>query len=223
MLSGHLYNVDKTRGFDCNDALTFEEAKAMQQAGYQFCFRYLKRVESSTHVTTREAQDILNAGLALGLVQHVAPPAWVPDKELGLRYGETTVNELVNLGYPPGGMGWLDLEGVRASVPQWDVIEYCNAWHSQLAGAGYLPGIYLGDSPGITGKSAYQDLRFTHYWAAYNLNKDLYPIVRGVQLRQRSMRGYPQPVPRLEFDVDESQIDGLGGTAIFLSGQAGVE
>jgi hypothetical protein len=60
--------------------------------GYRFCIRYISRTpESRQHheengtpdLSEDEAQDILNAGLALMTVQHVAATGWVPTMSLG--------------------------------------------------------------------------------------------------------------------------------------------
>src|SRR5437879_11294103 len=65
-------------------------------------------------------------------------------------------------------------------TPAAQVIDYCNRWHAAVAGAGYVPGLYVGFHCGLDATQLYRALRFSHYWCAYNLNADEMPIVRGL-------------------------------------------
>lgn len=207
------------RGFDANTVLTPSAATAFRQASYQFAVRYLRR--SAYHdydLSTREAVDILGAGLGLMAVQHVeSAESWVPSPEKGDTYGSVAAQEAAKIGLPHGTMIWCDLEGVTPGTPSPDVAEYCNAWHARVAGAGYLPGLYVGWHAGLTAEQLYRELRFTHYWSAYNLNRDKLPAVRGVQMRQLvakptdKVRGHA-----FAFDVNVVQPDALGGLPTVL-------
>src|SRR3954466_10782917 len=71
---------------------------------------------------------------------------------------------------------------------------------------------YVGWHCRLTPKQLYQELRFTHYWAAYNLNSDQAPAIRGVQLRQSASK--PVDVPPgvvIAFQADVVRTDALGG------------
>src|ERR1700760_4986208 len=76
-------------GFDVNQVLSASQAQAFKDAGYDFCIRYIPRHDgsSSGNLTYDEATDILNAGLALMAVQHVANDGWSPTADLGTAYG----------------------------------------------------------------------------------------------------------------------------------------
>ena len=109
-------------------------------------------------------------------------------------------------------MVWCDLEGVTVGTPAAQVIDYCNQWHAAVAGAGYVPGLYVGFHCGLDATQLYRALRFSHYWGAYNLNADEMPIVRGLQMKQ-SLCKPPDAVPghTFEFQVDTVRADALGG------------
>jgi hypothetical protein len=191
MLNGHLYTAPSgAKGFDCNGALSAGVAEAFVEAGYSFAVRYVRRQQFHAYdLTADEASRILSAGLALMAVQHVeSAESWIPSQQKGSIYGATAATEASRLGMPHGSMLWCDLEGVAPGTPNATVIEYCNQWHAAVAGAGFLPGLYIGWHCGLTGHQLYEALRFTHYWAAYNLNVDQYPVVRGVQMQQRARK-----------------------------------
>jgi hypothetical protein len=158
-------------GFDVNSILSAANAQGLKNAGYDFCIRYVPRTAAlaAGNLTNAEALNILNAGLALMAVQHVANEGWVPTEDLGKAYGSyaaTYASEIVGL---PQGMNiWLDLEGVNTNTAAADVIAYCQAWYHAVIGAGYVPGIYVGWHTILTSQQLYSKLSFKHYWRAYN-------------------------------------------------------
>lgn len=190
--------------------------------GYEFAARYVGRTgnHSPSDLTEREVDVILGEGLGLMVVQHVLPGSWIPDAGLGASYGRQAAAWAKASRVPSGVSLWLDLESVAQGTHPKDVIEYCNNWHSWVAGEGYLPGLYVGWRAGLTPRDLYFRLRFTHYWGAYNLNADQFPAVRGVQMQQKEqvmIHGLPP------FDPDVVQRDALGGLpAVLLPEGAGV-
>jgi hypothetical protein len=70
----------------------------------------------------------LQGGLAVMLVQHVAPPGWHPTGGLGRIYGETAAEEAGRAGASLGCTLWCDLEEVEHGVDPRDVVAYCNNW-----------------------------------------------------------------------------------------------
>jgi hypothetical protein len=224
MLSGHVYTLPTgARGFDTNTPLTARTAQAFKAARFDFAVRYCwRKSRNRWDLTTEEAQIILDAGLALMAVQHVHPDSekphgWQPDEDLGVEYGDTAVEHCQLIGLPAGVNVWLDVEGVGPDVDESDAIDYCNAWHSRVAAGGYVPGQYVGFNPGMSGRSLYYALRFTHYWGAYN--DDNVPAVRGFQMQQheRTISEIPAGVPRdFAFDTNTVQLDRLRGLPIAL-------
>jgi hypothetical protein len=206
-----------SRGFDCNNRVSYAQAQKFKAAGYSFAVRYVRRgLSASRDISPAEMVALLEAGLSIMLVQHVALPGWRPTATLGATYGATAEEEAQKAGYPLGCTLWCDLEGVASSSAAIDVKAYCNAWYDKVKAAGYIPGLYVGDSPGLNAKQLYYLLRFQAYWRAYNLNADQVPVVRGVQMRQ-----YPYPKPErrvkgISFEYDENviQADKLGGSPV---------
>jgi hypothetical protein len=221
VLNGHLVTVPAgTIGFDCNQPVRPQNAQQLFEAGYRFAIRYVARVTPSKNdLTPTEANVILGAGLALMAVQHVeSESSWVPSAAKGASYGQTASDCAQAIGFPPGSLIWLDLEGVANGVDTQIVIDYCNEWHRLVAGCGFLPGMYVGWHCGISAKDLYNELRFTHYWGAYNLNSDEAPIVRGIQMRQGLLRADERAaLGGFDLDTDVVRADALGGLPVALT------
>lgn len=194
------------RGFDCNTALTIREAELFRRAGYSFAVRYIKRsIQHSYDLTRVEVANLHNAGLAVMPVQHVeSDSSWFPDATKGRIYGASAVAHCLELRVPAGVTVWLDLEGVNKSVSAEQIIRYCNYWHDTVAAIGYHPGIYVGWHAGLSPEQLYKRLKFTRYWAAYNLNRDEYPAVRGICMKQGTG---PSPAG-VNFQIDTNTIIG---------------
>lgn len=214
--------ADGERGFDCNVTLTKRVAEAFARHGYTFAIRYLRRTTQHPYdLTAAEAETIIGAGLGLMCVQHVeSEQSWVPSRQKGKDNGFAAVYHAQSIGLPKGTLIWCDLEGVAKGVEPGDVIAYCNAWHTEVREAGYRTGLYVGWHCGLSPRELYTALRFTNYWAAYNLNADQYPTGRGVQMKQHVAK--PGDVPPdlgmyLPFDVDTIQRDGIGDLPMLLA------
>src|SRR5437773_3005174 len=152
VLDGHVFTVpDGVRGFDANLIIPPNAAAAFIQRGYRFCVRYVRR--QTVHdfdLTPDEADGLIGAGLGLMAVQHVeSETAWTPTAAKGAANGDVAATEAQQIGIPPGGMVWCDLEGVTVGTPAAQVIDYCNRWHAAVAGAGYVPGLYVGFHCGL--------------------------------------------------------------------------
>lgn len=206
-----------TRGFDCNVAVGAGSARLLARAGYRFAVRYVRRTTARANdLSPTEVELLHGAGIAVMPVQHVeSESAWAPSPTKGVAYGAAAVDGAQRAGMPPGVTVWLDLEGVAVGTPAAEVIGYCNAWHGQVAAAGYLPGLYVGWRAGLNAGQLYSNLRFDRYWAAYNLNRDQYPAVRGACMRQGIPTAGEKPVG-LAFDIDTDIItgDALGGVPV---------
>lgn len=203
---------DGAQGFDCNQRISPANAAAFWDAGYRFCVRYVRRATRHDYdLSVGELVTVLKAGLAVMVVQHVAAEGWHPTGSLGTSYGAIAAEESRTVGVPPATTVWCDLEGVAPDADPRDVIAFCNAWFDAVKGAGYDPGLYVGYGCVLTGQQLYYKLKFRRYWSAYNLNKDSFPVVRGVCMRQGP---YPRPADRVkgvpfEYDTDVVQKDGF--------------
>ena len=221
MLPGQVISApDGVRGFDTTSTVTARGAAAFHKKGFRFCVRYVRRDKPhASALSAAEARALLNAGLGLMAVQYVeSDSSWHPTAAKGSRNGGIAAAEAEKLGLPWGVTVWCDLEGVARGTPSQRVIDYCNRWHSAVASAGYVPGIYVGWHAGLTRLQLYKALRFTHYWGAYNLNADQYPAVRGLQMKQsvRKPGDLPQGVS-LAFQTDRVSADALGGRPTLLA------
>jgi hypothetical protein len=204
---------DGTRGFDANGRISLAKARAFHAAGFRFAVRYVRRAQAHSYdITTGELVDLLAGGLGVMLVQHVAPPGWRPTAKLGHDYGTVAANEALAAGYPAGCTLWCDLEGVGLGVLPADVIGFCNAWYDAAKLAGYSPGLYVGDAPGLSARDLYYRLKFARFWGAYNLNADQVPLVRGLQMKQTVASAALKVGVPFEFDVDTIRADAKGSS-----------
>jgi hypothetical protein len=202
------------QGFDVNQPLTAAQAQDFKNAGYAFCIRYIPRTAAlvANNLTNAEALDIMNAGLALMAVQHVALPGWQPTTNLGTQYGNFAAQyaqETVQL--PPGLNVWCDLEGVAAATDPQDVIDYCQAWYYAVHAAGYVPGLYVGYHTRLTPEQLYNNTSFQHYWQDYNRSEEV--ATRGFQLIQQTEK----TLNGVTFDPNVTQNDNLGDAVLWLS------
>jgi Domain of unknown function (DUF1906) len=221
LLPGHVFSAAAgVRGFDTTETVTPNAATAFRRAGYRFCIRYVRRDKPhSSALRSSEAKSLLNTGIGLMVVQYVeSETAWAPSAAKGRKNGRVAASECEVLGIPWGVTVWCDLEGVAPGTSSQRVIDYCNSWHTAVAGAGYVPGVYVGYRAGLTPSQLYRALKFTHYWGAYNLNVDEYPAVRGVQMKQSKARSSDRPPgTTIDFQTDRVSADGLAGRPTLLA------
>jgi len=172
-------------GIDTNTVLDAADCRAITTRGFSFCIRYVSRSESlpSKDLSTAEASVVLDAGLALMPVQHVARSGWSPSRALGETYGKNAAAHVRSIGFPAGVNVWLDLEGVKRSATHASVIDYCNAWFAEVIDAGFVPGVYVGASAILTGDELFWRLRTRHYWKSGSKVPDI--PHRGYQMIQK--------------------------------------
>jgi hypothetical protein len=201
-------------GFDSDTALSASVAQAFVQNGFSFVIRYLSLGESEDEgdLSTAEARDILNSGLAVMAAQHVDYPGWTPSETLGSQYGANAAANAQKVGLPAGMNIWLDLEGVDESVSSSDVIAYCNAWFAAVAGAGYIPGLYVGADAILNSEELYYDLDVEYYWHS---GSDVPPVdVRGYCMVQTINDAYE--IDGCAYCRDVIQADSMGSTPVWL-------
>ncbi len=199
-------------GFDSDTVVTAAVAQQFFGQGYKFCVRYLTLLgqQSPGDLSSQEATDILNSGLALMAVQHVRKPGWSPSQTLGQQAGAQAVANAQLLGFPPDVNIWCDLEGVINGAAAQDVMEHCNAWFAAVNAAGYIPGLYVGADAILNAQQLYS-LTFQHYWRSQSNVPDV--PVRGYQLLQL----FPAITANgIGIDVDIAQTDNQGGQAQWL-------
>jgi hypothetical protein len=115
-------------GFDySSSALNTATAKQFADQGYKFCVRYVSRDDAlrgqhssdgTPDLSQSEGQAILNAGMALMVVQHPPLPGWAPTADLGKTYGANAADYAAAAGLPENVCVWLDLEGVASGTSE---------------------------------------------------------------------------------------------------------
>jgi hypothetical protein len=218
-IKGHVFAATEgLKGLDANRPITASEAGALVEHGYEFAVRYVRRKDKHSYdLSAKEARAILASGLGLMVVQHVAPEGWKPTANLGSTYGNSAAAEAERIGVPPGITVWCDLEGVSSDAPAKAVTDFCNRWHSKVAAAGFVPGLYVGYGAGLDADQLYWSLRYTHYWGAYNVAAPDGPTKRGFQMKQRVAMAADRVAGfDAEFQVDDVHADALGGLPAML-------
>jgi Domain of unknown function (DUF1906) len=206
---------DKALGFDTDAPVSLAIARQFvaHQPKFQFCLRYLAfgPNQGKGDLTRSEANDILDAGLALMPVQHPRNPGWLPTGALGTSDGFNAVKNAESVGFPIGMNVWVDLEGVAATSSIADVIAYCSNWANQVQTAGYRPGIYVGSNSLLISSARLFELPFLHYWKA---GGSIPPVAtQGFQMIQTIANEHLFGIP---IDRDKTQTDQLGGQVQWL-------
>lgn len=201
-------------GFDTDTVLTAATAQAFAADGFQFAIRYLTRdaIQASGDLTDAEAEDILQADLALMAVQHVAPAGWTPSGKLGRRYGLYAAINARRVGLPSGVTLWLDLEGVAAGTPADQIIDYCDTWADVVTDAGYVAGLYVGADCGLTGEQL-ATTRMRYFWRSGSTVPDV--PGRGYCLLQTIAAN--TSLDGVAYDDDSVQTDRTGNTPFWLT------
>jgi hypothetical protein len=206
-------------GFDTTTPLNSATANTYVSQSFRFCIRYVSRDDAgrqynaengSADLSEAEASAIMQSGLALMVVQHVAPPPWAPTIALGKTYGKNAASYAAQGGLVSGACLWLDLEGIAEGTPHQDIIDYCNAWFSAVATAGYVPGVYVGYNVWLTEDELYFDLKTQHYWRA---DGDITDVShRGYQIFQN----ITNPGTASEFDRNVIKLDAFNGLPLWM-------
>jgi len=204
---------DGLLGVDIDGIVTATDAADLFASGFRFCARYISRAgePGNGDLSKTEAAIILDAGLALMSVQHVAPSGWIPTLELGASNGVYAAYNSFVIGFPPGVNVWCDLEGISQSTPAQQVIDYCNSWYDAVDAAGFVPGLYVGANAILDGQALRSSLKFSHYWKSLSDVPDI--VGRGYQLVQSP----GQSLNGLGFDENRTQSDLLGSRVLLLA------
>jgi hypothetical protein len=202
-------------GIDANTVLTATSCAAIKAAGFSFCIRYVSRGATlpAGDLSIQEATIILNAGLALMPVQHVAQAGWSPSQALGTTNGQNAATHARDIGFPPGINVWLDLEGVKSSATHKSVIDHCNAWFAQVKDAGFVPGIYIGARAILTGEEMFWRLQTKHYWKSGSTVPQI--PQRGYQMIQKIIPN--DMVGGVGIDRNLTQTDAFGDAVQWLA------
>ncbi len=194
-------------GVDTDARLTAESAVQLRAANYkgnpiEFVVRYLSiGAEGGQDITAAEVGWILDADLALLLVQHVREPNWVPSADRGASDGAAAARNALAVGYALGSDIIVDLEGVLPGTSAATVLAYVNAWASAVVAAGYLAMVYVGYNTMLTPEELYEELKDVHaYWSDFGARS---VAVRGFCMKQLSST---TTLPGVPFPIDPDRI-----------------
>jgi len=201
--------ADGAQGFDASTPLSASTCASLVEAGMQFAIRYVSfREPESRDLSVTEVQTILDAGLALMVVQHVRNPGWAPSATLGTADGQRAVENTSAVGVPSGVCLWCDLEGINGTAA--DTIAYANAWTKAVRAGGYDPGVYIGFGVPLTSEQLYKNLSVRRYWRSFSKVPDV--MTRGYQMMQKAER----QVAGIRIDPDTIQTDRKGDRPAWL-------
>lgn len=114
------------------------------------------------------------------------------------------------MGFPRKVNVWLDLEGISSEVSAEAVIQYCTSWYNAVAGAVYLPWLYVGANSILNSQQLY-DLPFQHYWHSEST------VPPGAVRSYKMVQYYvAEPVNGIGIDQDITYIDNDGGVPQWL-------
>jgi hypothetical protein len=198
------------RGVDCNTKLNAGSAAALRAKGIDFVMRYLPLSGNAlgNDLTRDEFVACLNAGLAVGCVQHTRRAgAFTPNAKDGAADGQRALDAAVAAGVLPGCTLFYDMEGPSVHATADDCAAYDAAWCGPVAAAGYMPGGYFGYGlpKSLTPERLY-GLRVERYWKSGSLVVE--PATCGWSMQQDPK--FDQNVGGVDVDLDAVAGDKLG-------------
>jgi hypothetical protein len=146
-------------GIDTVTAITETSVQIIKEK-VDFVVRYLGGV------STTEIALITEAGLGVQLVTYSRAPGWMPSATMGAEDGDTDVVRLKALGIPEGMVVFIDLEGSGGDAA--DTASWVNARAKTITQAGYIAGLYIGDSCVLDAEQLYSLPDIKRYWVAFN-------------------------------------------------------
>jgi len=194
-------------GFDTSMSLNAAQAQALVKAGLHFGVRYVPLSDQalSSGINKAELETLIQAGLAMMLVQFARPHNW--SDAAGERDGAAAANYALALGYPPGACLWLDLANPGSSAA---AIGYANSWYQGAVAAGMYGsalGVYCEPGVPLTSSQLYHELTVSRYWKTAGMCPDVQ--TRGYQFLQL-YPGNRTMAPGIVIDYDVVQSDYLG-------------
>lgn len=202
------------QGFDADDVIDADAAKALAAAGFGFAVRYLSRTtpQNNGDLSAAEIGWITDAGLGLMAAQHYPGLNWAPTTALGTAQGKAAAVNAAAIGLPQGVNLWADIEGVASYATAADTIDYVNTWAGEVAAAGFVPGIYVGSLwsglipndrvVNLTGSDLYWRLKVAYYWRSASDVPDI--PVRGYCMIQAIA---PSPIDGISIDRNAVQLE----------------
>lgn len=199
-------------GFDTDTVITPDIAAVLAKMRFAFAVRYVSRVTPNNPGDISQAEvGVINASLALMLVQHCPPAYWTPTRALGIQYGAAAASNALGVGYAAGATLWLDLENMRPGSSPSSIFAYANAWFDAVENEGYQSGLYYSADVPLTPEQLYIDLITQRYWRGLSRDAPL------VAVRGACMQQYLQAGQVAGVDIDRNVItaDAFGGLPVW--------
>ena len=183
--------------------------QAVRAANYACLIRYvnLPGVSPQRDIDAAELSAILDAGLALMLVQHVRYPGWDPARASGVTDANAAIETARNARYRRGAHLYVDLEGINGTAAA--TIQFANDWASTVVAAGYLAGAYIGYNVPLSPEQIYDLHLVTSYWSDQGPRK---VATRGFAIKQHAQI----KLHGVDFDPDTIQNDLEGETPAWM-------
>lgn len=206
------------RGIDSNTRITAAVAKAIAEwrdptdgSAIEFVMRYLPlsgqaNLASHDYLDAMELSDLAQAGLLVGVVQHVRTPPWTPSATRGSADGMAAVTTARAAGVAPGATIFYDLEGPALAAGLQSILDYDSEHTTLVKSAGYVPGGYFGYGVPLTADQMWH-LGVERYWRA---GGSAPPDPTGCGYGMRQLLPFDQPLCGIQVDFDIVRVDGLG-------------
>ena len=209
-------------GFDCNTKLSYKMARKFKIIDMNFVIRYVGRYKMNTKIDIDkiEKNNILKAGLDLGIVQHCpGKPGIIPSGKLGKTWGINAREFSKKVEYKKDCIVYLDLENVNIKFKnkQQLIYDYINYWAEEVIKY-YTPGIYVGYNGFMSSQQLYYKLKFImDYWKSCSFVPNIYR--RGYAMKQEAHS------PMFGIPIDKNTLTGdkLGRFPQFMKGQIFVD
>jgi|GEM_PF-1448466 len=201
---------------DTSWKITSALAQQVAAGGYAGIIRYvpLPHNDATHDIDATELRAILDAGLALMLVQHVRKPGWNPAQCSGKIDALAAIETGRTAGYLQGAHVYLDLEGMAPAATASDTKAFAEDWAATIVQAGYCAGCYVGFDVPLNAVQLYNLHDFHSYWSDAGPRR---VATRGFALKQQA----PEiKIGGVEFDQDTLQPDKLGDTPFWMLGGA---
>lgn len=203
------------RGIDTDTRITAATAKAIAEwrdptdgSSIAFVLRYKPfsgAKDASGDLDPVELADLTQAGLLVGVVQHVREPPWSPSGTRGSADGLALVAAARATGLPEGMTLSYDMEGPAASAGTQAILDYDGEFAAVLKSS-FVPGGYFGYGVPLTAAQMW-GLGVERYHRAGGAAPPE-PLHCGYCMRQ--LLPFNQELCGVKVDFDVVQPDGLG-------------
>jgi tetratricopeptide (TPR) repeat protein len=102
--------------------------------------------------------------------------------------------------------------GDSAISPSQVVIDYCNAWFTEVEAVGFVTGVYVGANAILSGDELFWRLKTKHYWHSLSRVPDI--PHRGYQMFQSAVR---HPLAAVDIDRNVTMNDAFGDSVLWLA------